>query len=97
MTAETETGHPGLNSWWNMMMMRLCLRTAPIVHPPGDMWAWRARAMMMIMMMSAEDNSWLVHQRSLAVLLAETSGRSRRNGEKSENFVCQYLKHLKGF
>jgi hypothetical protein len=21
MTAETETGHPGLNSWWNMMMM----------------------------------------------------------------------------
>jgi hypothetical protein len=21
MTAENETGHPGLNSWWNMMMM----------------------------------------------------------------------------
>jgi hypothetical protein len=24
MTAETETGHPGLNSWWNMMMKMLC-------------------------------------------------------------------------
>jgi hypothetical protein len=23
MTAETETGRPGLNSWWNMMMMIL--------------------------------------------------------------------------
>jgi hypothetical protein len=23
MTAETETGHPGLNSWWNMMMMMM--------------------------------------------------------------------------
>jgi hypothetical protein len=21
MIADTETGHPGLNSWWNMMMM----------------------------------------------------------------------------
>jgi hypothetical protein len=25
MTAETETGHPGLNSWWNMMMMKLAI------------------------------------------------------------------------
>jgi hypothetical protein len=23
MTAETETGHPGLNSWWNMMLMMI--------------------------------------------------------------------------
>jgi hypothetical protein len=68
MTAENETGHPGLNSWWNMMMtshtvficvcVKKCvvinidgvarLETAstnrPIVHPPGDMWVWRATA-----------------------------------------------------
>jgi hypothetical protein len=48
--------------------MGLCLKTAaangPIVHPPGDMWAWRA----MVMMMSAGDNSWLVRQSSLSVL-----------------------------
>jgi hypothetical protein len=74
-----------------------CLITAatngPIVHPPGDMWAWRA----MVMMMPAGDNSWLVHQSSLAVLPAETSGASRRNGQSSENFAYQYLKYLKGF
>jgi hypothetical protein len=23
MTAETKTGHHGLNSWWNMMMMMM--------------------------------------------------------------------------
>jgi hypothetical protein len=38
---------------------RLCLRTAvtngSIVHPPGDMLAWRA--MVMMMMMPAGDNS----------------------------------------
>jgi hypothetical protein len=53
--------------------VRLCLRTAdtnwPIVHPPGYMWSWRA----MVMIIPAEDNSWLVYQGSLAVLPAETS------------------------
>jgi hypothetical protein len=77
--------------------VRLCLRTAatngPIVHPPGDMWAWRA----MVMMMPAGDNSWVVHQSSLAVLPAETSGESRRKGRQSENFAYQYLKYLKGY
>jgi hypothetical protein len=77
----------------------LCLRTAatngPIVHPPGDMWAWIAM-MMMMMMMPAGDNSFPVHQSSLTVLRAETSGASRRNGRKSENFAYQYLKYLKG-
>jgi hypothetical protein len=47
--------------------VRLCLRTAvtnrPTAHPPDDMWAWRA--MVMMMMMLAGDNSWLVHQSSL--------------------------------
>jgi hypothetical protein len=74
-----------------------CLRTTatngPIVHPPGDMWAWRA----MVMMMPAGDNYWLVHQSSLAVLPAEKSGSSRRNGWRSENFAYQYLEYLKGF
>jgi hypothetical protein len=77
--------------------VRLCLRTAatsgPIDHPPGDMWTWRA----MVMKLSAGDNSWLVNQSSLAVLPVETSGASRRNGRRSENFAYQYLKYLKGF
>jgi hypothetical protein len=47
------------------------------------------------MIMPAGDNSRLVHQSSLAVLPAETSGASRRN-RWSENFVYQYLKYLKG-
>jgi hypothetical protein len=76
--------------------VRLCLRTAatnePIVNPPGDMWGRRA----MVTMMPARSNSWLFQQSSLAVLPAETSVASRRNGRRSENFVCQYLKYLKG-
>jgi hypothetical protein len=71
--------------------MRLCLRTAatnrPIVHSPGDTWTWRA----MVMMLPAGGNSRLIHQSSLAVLPAETSGSKR-----SENFDYQYLRYLKG-
>jgi hypothetical protein len=76
--------------------VRLCLRTAatnrPIVHPLGDMWAWRA----MVMMMLAGDKSWVIHHSSLAVLPAETPAASSRNGWRSENFAYQYLKYLKG-
>jgi hypothetical protein len=50
----------------------------------------------MVVMMPAGDNSWLVHQSSLAVIPAETSGASMRNGWRSENFAYQYLKYLKG-
>jgi hypothetical protein len=75
--------------------VKLCLRTAatngPIVHPRGDMWAWRT---MVLMMMPAKDNFWLVHQSSLAVLPAETSGTNRRNEQRSENFAYQYLKYF---
>jgi hypothetical protein len=75
--------------------VRICLRTVatngPIVHPPGDIWTWWA----MVMTTSAGYNPWLVHQSSLAVLPAETSGASRRNGRRSENFAYQYLKYLK--
>jgi hypothetical protein len=49
-----------------------------------------------MVMMSARDNSSLIHQSSLAVLPAATSGASRRNGQKSESFAYQYLIHLKG-
>jgi hypothetical protein len=65
--------------------VRLCLRTAatngPIVHPQSDMLTWRV---MVMVMMPVGDNSWLVHQSSLAVLPAETSGASRKNGREWE-------------
>jgi hypothetical protein len=48
------------------------------------------------MMMPAGDNLLLVHQSSLAILPAETSGARRRNGGRSENFAYRYLKYLKG-
>jgi hypothetical protein len=57
----------------------------PIVHPLGEC-EWRA-VMMMMMMMPAGYNSWLVYQSSLAVLPAETSGANRRNWWRNENFV----------
>jgi hypothetical protein len=76
--------------------VRLRLRTADtngsIVHPLGDMWAWRA---MVMMVMPAGDRTRLVHQSSLAVLPAETSGASRKNW-RSEKSAYQYLKYLKG-
>jgi hypothetical protein len=73
--------------WW----VRLCLRTVATVNPSGDMRAWRA-----MVVIPAGDNSWLIHQSSLAVLPAEISGASRRNGRRSEDFAYQYLKYLKG-
>jgi hypothetical protein len=47
--------------------LRTTATNGPIVHTPGEMWAWRAKAMMM----PAGENSWLVHQSSLAILPAE--------------------------
>jgi hypothetical protein len=78
---------PGsLIDWLIMMGWDWRLRTAktngPIFHPPRD-YEWNA----VVMMMQAEDNFWLVYQSSLAVLPAETSGPSRRNGRRSENFA----------
>jgi hypothetical protein len=40
-----------------------------------------------VVMIPTGDNSWLVSQSSLAVLAAETSGVSGRNGRRSENFA----------
>jgi hypothetical protein len=40
----------------------------------------------MVMMMLAGDNLSLVYQSSLAVLPAEKSGVSRRNGQRNEKF-----------
>jgi hypothetical protein len=53
----------------------------PIVRPPR-VCEWRA-----VVMMLAGENSRLVYQSSLAVLPAETSGASRRNGRRNENFA----------
>jgi hypothetical protein len=78
--------------WWGETMSQNCSHQQAYRSSPGDMWAWKA----MMMMMAAGDNTWLIHQSSMAVLLAETSGASRRNGRRSENFAYQYPKYLKG-
>jgi hypothetical protein len=79
--------------WMNETMSQNCSHKRAYCSFPGNTWAWR----MIVMMMPAGDNSWLVYQSSLVVLPADTSGESRRNGWRSEDFVCQYLKHLKEF
>jgi hypothetical protein len=63
----------------------------PVVHPVGES-EWRA----MVMMMQAGDMT--VCQSSLAVLPAETSGASIRNGRRNENFAYSVsLRHQRIF
>jgi hypothetical protein len=46
-------------------MSQNCLTNEPTVNlPDDDMWVWRV----MEMMMMAGENSWLIHQSSLAIL-----------------------------
>jgi hypothetical protein len=79
---------PRINKCWETTGMRetdvsepwLSLACCPF---PGDC---KCRAVVM-MMMSAGDNSWLVYQSSLAVPPAETSESSRRNEGRNENFA----------
>jgi hypothetical protein len=79
---------------WLILWLWLCwvrhLRIAatkwPIVHPPGDMCAWKA-----MVMMPAGDISWLVRQDSLAVLPADSSGADRSSGWRSENFAFSVI------
>jgi hypothetical protein len=77
--------------WWGETVSQNCGHQWACCSSPGDMWAWRA----MVMMILAGDDSWLIHQSSLAALPAETSGASRRNGW-SEDFAYQYVKYVKG-
>jgi hypothetical protein len=55
--------------------------TPPTVHPPGDMWAWRA----MMMIMLAEEN-WFIHQSSLVKLPTESSGSKYEEWRKEWEF-----------
>jgi hypothetical protein len=70
--------------------LRTMATNGPIVHPLSNMSAWTA----MVMKLQTGENSLLVHQISLAVLPAETSGTSRRTGRRSENFAYQYLRYI---
>jgi hypothetical protein len=95
-TQWTEQAIDWLPDWLIMMGWDYVSELRPptgLLFNPRVMWAWRA----MVMMMPAGDNSWLVHQSSLAVLPAETSGASRMNGRRSENFAYQYPEYLKGY
>jgi hypothetical protein len=71
--------------------VRLCLRSAATNCSSPGWHVWRVM-MMMMMMMPAGDNS----TRALWQSYQQTSGASRRNGRKSENFAYQYLKYIKG-
>jgi hypothetical protein len=82
--------------------LRLCLSTAatngPIVHPPGDMLAWSAVVVVVVMMVMvpAGDNSWLVHQSSLAVLPADIWGKYEEWTMEWKILPFQYLRYLTG-
>jgi hypothetical protein len=76
--------------FWGESMSKNRSHHWPIVHSLG-VCEWSV-----VVMMQSGDNSWLVYQSSLEVLPAETSGASRRNGRRSENFAYQYMKYLKG-
>jgi hypothetical protein len=67
---------------WCGVTLRTAATNGRIVHPRRYMWARRAT---MMMMMPSGCNSWLVQQSWLAVLPAETSGASRRNGRRRDN------------
>jgi hypothetical protein len=77
-------------------VVRLCLRTAatngPIIHPPGDMWAWRAVVTLKPAGVTPDSSTRTIWQSYQQRHL----GASRRNGKRSENFACQYLKYIKG-
>jgi hypothetical protein len=45
---------------------------------PGDMWSWRS----MVMIMPAKKKNWLIHQSSLAILPAESSGSKKEEWMK---------------
>jgi hypothetical protein len=77
--------------WWGETVSELRPPTG-LVFIPRVICEHRA----MVVMMPAGDNAWLVHESFMAVLPAETSRASRRNGRRSENFAYQYLKYLKG-
>jgi hypothetical protein len=89
----------GRTTDWSITMgwdfrLRTAATNRPIVNSTGDMLEWKAIVLMMIM--PAGENSLLVHQSSLAILPAEEFGASRRNG-RSENFAYQYVGYVNGF
>jgi hypothetical protein len=67
--------------WWDETMSQNCGHQRAYCSSPG----WYVNMGAMVVMMSAGDNYLFVHQISLAVLPAETSGASRRNWRMSEN------------
>jgi hypothetical protein len=77
--------------------VRLCLRTAatngPIVHPPGDMWA--CRAMVVIIIIPAGDNFWLVHRSLLQSCHQRHLGQVGGMDEGVRILSIQYLRWLK--
>jgi hypothetical protein len=71
--------------WWGENMSQNCGHQQSYYSSPR--WYMWVRRAMVVMMMPAGNNSWLVYQSSLAILPAEMSGASRRNGQRSENFA----------
>jgi hypothetical protein len=78
--------------WWGETMSQNCGHQPVYCSSSASYASMESHGMMML----AGDNAWLVYQSSMAVIPAETSGASRRNGRRSGNFSYQYLKYLKG-
>jgi hypothetical protein len=87
------TSHHSLIDWlrWSETVSQNCGHQRAYLSSPGRYVSIESHGVMM----PAGDNSWLIHQSSLAVLPAETSGAGRRKGRRSENFAYRYLKYLK--
>jgi hypothetical protein len=73
-------------------MSQNCGHQQAYCSSPDDTVIWRT----MEKIMPCWDNSWVVHQSSLAVPPAEMSGASRSNVRRSKNFAHQCLKCFKG-
>jgi hypothetical protein len=63
--------------WWGETISLNCGHQRAYCSSPGDIWAWRT-----MVEWSTEENSWFVHQSSLAILPAESCGNKQEEWAK---------------
>jgi hypothetical protein len=70
--------------------LRLCAvaTNRPIVHVPGDIWAWSA-----MMEWYRQGNFWIIHQSSLAILPPESYSSKTGSGEENKFWLTKHIVH----